>query len=429
MKAWEDFLSDLETRIGKQVVNQWLRSLTVIDYDAGNLYLEAKDSFQIAWFEEHIRKLASQKLLRSNGRPVKIWFEKSTQKRKKKAKELSSPPPQLEIAADPIDVTCSFTNFITCEESELTLQFFRELKPGAYNPIYLYGPHGTGKTHLLMATAKALSKQNLSVYYVHAETFTEHVVKAIRSSEMRKFREIYRHQDVLIIDDIHVFARRAATQEEFFHTFNTLHMSGRQLIFSSHLTPSKMQEVEPRLTSRFEWGILMQLCQLPKDRMQLVLENRARLHHFPFPDALRDYILENFSTSSKSMMRALDALMIRHRAPSPLTPEGAELLLADLLNAEEKALLTPEKISSTTAAYFGIPHQDILGKSQSKECSFPRKLAMYICRQKLRLPYLKIGHHFRRDHSTVMANIRQIEQKKTTEEIESALEEIDGLLQ
>ena len=126
---------------------------------------------------------------------------------------------------------------------------------GAFNPIYLWGGSGSGKTHLLMALTHAFKQRGLNALYARAETFTEHVVAAIRSSEMQSFRKAYRHVDVLLIDDVHVFARKDATQEEFFHTFNTLHTSGRQIILTSKCAPSLLQEIEPRLISRFEWGI------------------------------------------------------------------------------------------------------------------------------------------------------------------------------
>ena len=423
MQAWDAFLDALEGKLGKQVVSQWLRPLKVIRYDACNLYLEAENSFQVSWFEEHVRKIAQKDLRNNNAHLIKIHFLSHAKEKKKKNEEILPPP--LEIQPDPIDPTQTFTNFIHDKQNALTVQFFKQLAPAAYNPVFLYGAPGIGKTHLLTACANKLRAQNLSVFYVHAETFTEHVVKAIRSSQMRDFREIYRNQDVLIIDDVHYFARKAATQEELFHTFNTLHTSGKQILLSSHLPPGKIDEIEPRLISRFEWGIVLELYPLDSQKMGQVLKNRARLYHFPLPDPLVEFLIQHFSTTPKSMMRALEALMVRHKGSATLSLQEAQHLLADLLIEEEKSELTPEKILSAASAYFGIRTQDVLGKSQAKECVFPRKLAMYLCRKKLRLPYATIGKIFGRDHSTVMAGIRQIEMKSGLEEIEAALEEIE----
>jgi len=425
MQAWDAFLRDLEELIGKGTVDRWLRPLSVVDFDACNLYLEAQNSFQISWFEEHIRKRAESSLLNNNGHPIKIHFRTTPKVKKEKAAE---PVLTLQIEPDPLDPSYEFANFIYEEQSELTFKFFHQLIPGAYNPIFLYGPEGIGKTHLLMACAHQLKRQQLSVFYVHAESFTQHVVQAIRGSQMRLFREIYRNHDVLIIDDVHCLARKGATQEELFHTFNALHTAGKQIIFSSHLPPSKIEEIEPRLISRFEWGIVLQLNPLSQAKMAEVLSNRAKVYNFPLSEPLLNFLIEKFHSSSKSMLRALEALVLRHQKSTELIPESAEHLLADLLNVEKKNELTPEKIITATSAYFGIRTDDILGKSQSQECTLPRKLAMYLCRKKLALPYLTIGRIFGRDHSTVMASIKAIEDKSSSEEIGKALEKIQGSL-
>jgi len=162
--------------------------------------------------------------------------------------------------------------------------------------------------------------------------------------------------------------------------------------------------------------------------MAEVLSNRAKVYNFPLSEPLLNFLIEKFHSSSKSMLRALEALVLRHQKSTELIPESAEHLLADLLNVEKKNELTPEKIITATSAYFGIRTDDILGKSQSQECTLPRKLAMYLCRKKLALPYLTIGRIFGRDHSTVMASIKAIEDKSSSEEIGKALEKIQGSL-
>ena len=422
MQAWDAFLDTLDEKLGKPVVDKWLRTMTVVQFDACNLYLETKDSFQVAWFEEHVRKIAKSSFLNNNAHPIKIHIETPP----KKKKSVSDPLPEpLLIEPDGIDSSQTFANFLYEKENNWTIDFFQSLEPGSYNPIYLYGPGGIGKTHLLMAVIQNLQKKGLNVFYVHAETFTQHVVSAMRTSQMRSFREIYRNQDVLIIDDIEVLARRSSTQEEFFHTFNALHTGGKQIIISSHTPPSRLEEIEPRLVSRFEWGIVLELFPLAKEKIKDVLKAKAKMHNLPISDELIIYLQKNFASSTKTLMRSLDALMMRHKEDSLVSLEKASFLLKDLLNVEKKAQITPEKIIHSVSAYFGIRESDILGKSQVKECAFPRKLAMFLCRQKLGLSYLAIGRSFRRDHSTVMANIRFIEEKKTSQEIETSLHEIE----
>jgi chromosomal replication initiator protein len=290
---------------------------------------------------------------------------------------------------------------------------------GTFNPIYLWGGCGSGKTHLLMALAHAFKKRGLNALYARAETFTEHVVAAIRSSEMQAFRKAYRNVDVLLVDDIHVFARKDATQEEFFHTFNTLHTSGRQIILTSKCAPSLLQEIEPRLISRFEWGIDVHFEKLNAEDLRKVLEKRCASLHFPLSDEVCSFLIQAFP-SSKSLHRALEALILRchldtdarlKRDPQSIDKGMAIKMLGDLTAQEQKIALSPEKIINTVSSIYGIRCEDLLGKSQSQECSLPRQIAMYLCRHELKLPFQSIGQVFSRDHSTVMTSIKQIEKK------------------
>lgn len=451
MRAWEDFIDKQQLRLGKQAVDKWLRTFTIVHFDSGNLYLEAKDPFHLLWFEEHIRPLLKKELLNNNFRPIKVHVtilnsppEVGSKPRPKEKKQ-----PPLVFAKDKLLAEATLDNYVPGFENQLIFRFFCELtgfdpsteKYGpatitlaSFNPIFLWGGSGTGKTHLLMALANSLSKKGLNVLYARAETFTEHVVFAIRNSEMQSFRQAYRHVDVLLIDDVHLFARKDATQEEFFHTFNALHTTGRQIILSSQSAPSLLNEIEPRLVSRFEWGINLHLKKLDLSALKQVLLKRCATLHFPLSDSAITFLTETFP-SSKSLHRALEALILRShlqtdarlkRDPESIDEEIVKKMLHDLIAQEEKEALSPEKIIATVAASYGIRSEDLLGKSQSQECSLPRQIAMYLCRQELKIPYQKIGQIFHRDHSTVMTSIRQIQKKieESDTEILSSLAEI-----
>jgi chromosomal replication initiator protein len=288
-----------------------------------------------------------------------------------------------------------------------------------YNPIFLWGEAGSGKTHLLMALAHAFKERGLNALYVRAETFTDHVVSAIRASEMHAFRKAYRHADILLVDDVHVFARKNATQEEFFHTFNTLHASGRQLILSSQCKPGLLEEIEPRLVSRFEWGITLQLKKLVGKELKSILERRSEEFNFPLSEEVAAFLVQTFA-SSQSLNKALEALILRchmqqevkyRRNPQSIDLGSAKQMLADLIAEEFSGLLTPEKIVASVATFYGMRSEDLLGKSQAQESSLPRQIAMYLCREQLKLPFQKIGHIFSRDHSTVMTSVKQVEKK------------------
>lgn len=408
MQIWDQFLSRLEKKWGHETVNRWLRSLKVARFDAANLYLEAQDSFQISWFEEHVRSLIEKEpLANNNGRCIRIHLSLPATK---KPQAKTEPSHSNAIQSDMLDPEMSLEHFLPSGQNAMAIQVISEIATIPFNPIYLYGPEGSGKTHLLMAAALELKKLGKNVFYVRAEKFTEHVVQAIRLGHMQDLRKSYRSATALLVDDIHIFARKAATQEEFFHTFNDLHTRGCPILLSSRLPPSKLNEIEPRLISRFEWGIAI---GLERQDLKQILEKKAALWKLKIDPQLIPYLLETFPSSA---LLALTALTFRAADSARIDPDLARRLLKDLLEKEALHTWTPEKIVKAIAAQYGIPSADLLGKSQMRESVVPRQIAMYLCREKLKLPFQKIGEIFGRDHSTVMASVRliqnRIEEKK-----------------
>jgi chromosomal replication initiator protein len=430
MQAWEQFLQLQEAELGIETVQKWLRSLKIQRFDACNLYLEAKDSFQALWFEEHIRSKAQIKLFNGNNKRIKIHLSIANtpappKKNKEKFKKKEEGAPPFQLSFDNLDPICLFDNFVVTEENTVVHQLLKEIadlsspnkqtaKLGTFNPLYLYGASGAGKTHLLMSLAHAFQTQGLKTLYVRADTFTDHVVSAIRAGEMSIFRQAYRNIDVLLVDDVHVFSRKGATQEEFFHTFNTLHLEGKQIILSANCSPSELQLIEPRLVSRFEWGIVLPLKCLKPDEMQNLLASKAKTLHFPLPFKISEFLIETFTSSPKALIKALEALILRlhldSRNPtSALTIPAAKTILSDLVIEEQQSAITATKIIQGVAEQYGIRTEDILGKAQSRDCVLPRQIAMHLCRYQLKLPFMKIGDLFSRDHSTVMSSVKQIQ--------------------
>lgn len=434
MKAWEEFLALQEIELGIETVHKWLRTLKILHFDAGNLYLEAKDSFQATWFEEHIRKKIQAKFVNNNNKKIKVHLTivNASPKKQKNSTNFSTEnklpiKSQFYLIFDELDPYCTFEHYVFSEKNLLVEKLFKSIAgyseledlsdEGAFNPIYIYGKSGLGKTHLLMALAQALTEKGKKVVYARAETFTEHVVSAIRKSEMSIFRQAYRNSDILIIDGVQVLSNKAATQEELFHTFNTLHLENKQIIISANCAPVELQQIEPRLVSRFEWGIVLHLLPLEKKDLTEVLIKKANFLKFPIHEKVISYLLENFPSGNKARIKALEALVLRsHINNQPnrhsgnlLTIPLAKQILQDLLKEEMQYLLTPEKIIRTIAQTFGIKAEDILGKNQTRECVFPRQLAMYLCRQKLKMPFTKIGKLFSKDHSTAMTSIKLIQ--------------------
>jgi chromosomal replication initiator protein len=396
VKEWDQFLSALEHELGSAVTSRWLRTLKITRFDAGNLYLEPQDPMQIAWFEEHIRPRLKKGFFNENHRPIKVHL---LSQKKEVAKQ---PVPQLAFNKDAIDPECTLANFIS---SPGNLMAFKLIQEAAFNPLFLYGPKGSGKTHLLMAAALEGSKRNLKVFYARANTFTNHVVQAIRMGQMPEFRNIYRNIDLLLIDDVDQLSGRAATQEEFFHTFNALHTLGKKIVLSSALPPSKLTDIESRLISRFEWGIAV---GMERSDLRQILAAKAKIWKLVLSKQLEDFFLARFPSGP---IRGLQALALRLQGDAPPTVEIAEKILADLLRSEANKAMTPEKVIKTLSEHFGIKSEDLLGKSQMREHALPRQIAMFLCREAVKLPFQAIGKLFGRDHSTVMSSVKQIQRK------------------
>lgn len=451
MRAWEEFLTQQEKELGKETVEKWLRPLRVVRFDACNLYLEASDSFKSIWFEEHMRHRVQTRLFNNNHKQIKVHIsvasennEIKSEKRKNKPNTASLTAPAFKLNFDDFDPEARFDTYIPsqnnllayklmCEACGLDADTLRPIDQNAatlnFNPIYLFGRSGTGKTHLMMAASNQLKQAGRKVLYVRADTFTEHVVGAIRCGEMQAFRRAYRNVDALLIDDIEIFSRKGATQEELFHTFNTLHVENKQIVLSASCPPQDLKFIEPRLISRFEWGIVIPMQMPEKEQMKAILLRRAEKVDFLLDETVAAFLLDTFGGNTKALIRSLEALVLRThlnkglgKPPSlPLSLKTVQQYLADLIQEEEKAVLTPGKIIRTVAEYYGIRMEDILSKSQARECALPRQIAMHLCRQELNLPFMKIGDIFARDHSTVMASVKQVQKG-----IESKNHEITG---
>jgi chromosomal replication initiator protein len=282
----------------------------------------------------------------------------------------------------------------------------------SYNPLFLYGGVGLGKTHLMHAIGNEILKHDHSakILYVTSEKFTNQLINAIKDNTNEAFRNCYRNVDVLLIDDIQFIAGKERIQEEFFHTFNTLHESGKQIILSSDRPPKEIKLLEDRLKSRFEWGLIADISNPDYETRLAILRKKAQSDNI----IIDDMILSNIATKIDTNIRELEGVLNKMIAKaslthSPLTLEMAEKAINDIVSQKEK-IVSPEAIQETVAKYFNISAKDLKSSKRSNDLAYPRQIAMYLCRDVAQMQLTKIGECFgKRDHTTVMHACRKIE--------------------
>ena len=285
--------------------------------------------------------------------------------------------------------------------------------PGtAYNPLFLYGGVGLGKTHLMHAIGNEILKhnRNANVLYVTSEQFNNNLIAGIKEGKMENFRNKYRNTDVLLIDDIQFLAGRDRNQEEFFHTFNALHEAGKQIILSSDRPPKDIQPLEDRLRTRFEWGLIADISNPDYETRMAILQKKAQLDNIIIDNEILSNIATKIDTNIRELEGALNKLVALSILKSqPFSIALSEEAIADVVHNKEK-VLSIEYIQDVVAKYFNISIEDLKGSRRSSDVVFPRQIAMYLCKNIAQISYPKIGQAFgKRDHSTVMHACEKIE--------------------
>ena len=295
-------------------------------------------------------------------------------------------------------------------------------KPGKiYNPLFLYGGVGLGKTHLMHSIAHSiLSKDKTKkVLYVTSETFTVELIDAIRginNTTINDFREKYRNIDVLLIDDVQFIIGKESTQEEFFHTFNTLHGANKQIIISSDRPPKEIETLESRLRSRFEWGLIADISAPDYETRMAILRKKEETDGYKFNDDVIQFIASNVKSNIRELEGALNKLIaysnLERKDIKEITVEKAEEVLRDILLPNEKREVTPELIIQTVAEHYGITMADIAGNKRNNEIVVPRQIAMYLCRKMTEASLKNIGNLLgKRDHTTIINGQKKIEEE------------------
>lgn len=422
-RLWQAALGQLQMEMPRAKFDTWVRDAELLSYEDGTFIIGVPNAYAKDWLEDRLLSTVKRVLTGIQGRTVEVrfvvWSEEPAAETEE-ASPLESHPNGSTSDSCHLNRRYSFESFVVGPSNRLAHAASLavvESPASAYNPLFLYGGVGLGKTHLLHAVGHACRDRGLQVLYVSSEEFTNDLINAIRSHTTESFRDRYRRIDVLLIDDIQFIAGKESTQEEFFHTFNTLHSQDKQIVISSDRPPKAMVTLEERLRSRFEWGLTADI-QTPdfETRLAILRSKAERSGRSVDPE-----LLEIIARQVQSNIRELEGALTRVLAYSdlsgePLNPSMVETALSDLL--PQNRGLTIEGIIKAVAEHYNLTRERLLSRDRSREIALPRQVAMYLIREETSASLPQIGDELGgRDHTTVMYGCDKISDLMETDDV------------
>lgn len=452
--VWNSILQSVEKRLNRQIFDAWFRPIQFDGCDEQDKVLHLRASqVNKDWVSTYYSEVITQTLKELNLTNYKLdWAVEESEHNKEnyadddepefffeKQNSITSPPPSnnshyIERPKAEVPVKNSSTNFVDIEPIENSLntkytfekfvvgscnQFAHAAalavaeSPGkTYNPMYIYGGVGLGKTHLMHAAGHAIKERNrhLRVAYISAEKFMNELINAIRYDKTQTFREKYRSIDVLLMDDVQFMAGKERTQEEFFHTFNALHNDQKQIVITSDCPPREIPTLEERLHSRFEWGLIADIEPPDLETKVAILKRKADMDGVSLPDEIAFYI----ASKVKSNIRELEGSLVRLVAISslrgvPISKMLAQDAMKNIIDSEQPEHLTMERIARTVASHYKLTVEEIKSKNNSRQIAVPRQVAMYLCKRLTKHSFPEIGREFAgKHHTTVMHSVEKI---------------------
>jgi chromosomal replication initiator protein len=415
--VWSAALGELQLQMTQATFDTWLRDSRLLKQEDGTFVIGVKNGYAKDWLEHRLLATIKRTLARLTGRTVAVqfvvWSEET--ERREDVSLLTPPPPTAQMADAPppanLNPRYTFDSFVVGPGNRLAQaasMAVAESPATAYNPLFLYGGVGLGKTHLLHAIGHVCQAQGLRVLYVSSETFTNDLIEAIRSHTTDTFREKYRTADVLLVDDIQFIAGKESTQEEFFHTFNALHGTGKQIAMSSDRAPKALSTLEERLCSRFEWGLIADIQPPDLETRIAILRAKAATSGVEVPDDILNVIASRIQSNIRELEGALNRVAaLSSLTHQPLTEQVAETALSNLLPQRSK--LTTDQIIEAVAHHFGVEIAALQGRSRSQAIARPRQIAMYLIRKETGASLPQIGAELGgRDHTTILYGCERI---------------------
>jgi chromosomal replication initiator protein len=422
IKFWESAQGNIKSQVGESSYETWLANLNPKEKSSDTLLLETPDEFFKNWIIDHYLPVIKKAVEDEAKTGVVIEFDVCPTGVHDVKPRIAASAPTIMTAprsGGEINSRFSFNNFVVGPSNRFAYAAalaVAESPAKAYNPLFIYGPVGLGKTHLMQAVTGYVQKHHpgLKHCYLSSEHFTNELINAIRHKSTIQFRQKYRNIDVLLIDDIHFIAGKESTQEEFFHTFNTLHDNRKQIIICSDRPPKEIANLEERLISRFAWGLITDIQPPDFETRVAILKKKLELESAKVPDDVVYFIAEQIKTN----IRELEGALIRVVAYSlleekPLSLAMAKNVLKDMVKETVK-IISIEMIQKNVSEFFNLNIMDLKTSRRSQHVVMPRQIAMYLTRKLTRHSLPEIGNAFGgKDHTTVMHSCKKIEQDLT----------------
>ncbi len=417
--VWDRVLARIETKINRHSFYTWFKPTVFIDDDGSAVRIRVPNTLFRDWLTKHYTGVITEALSEVDRSGTPVTFVTDPGDLSDIAFTADPPPPAQDTqpagTLSGLNPRYSFSTFIVGSSNQFAHAACRavaEAPSRSYNPLYIYGGVGLGKTHLMHAIGQYLLEHDpgLKLTYISSERFMNEMINAVRYDRILDFRERYRNLDILLVDDVQFLAGKEGTQNEFFHTFNSLYDLQKQIVITSDCPPHEIRSLEERLRSRFEWGLIADIQPPDLETKVAILKKKADTETIPLPDNVAIYIAGRI----KSNIRELEGSLIRLIAYASLTGREISLALAqDVLKnvlAHDDRAVTIEVIQKAVADYYRLKPSDLKSRKSSKSISEPRQIAMYICKSLTTASLPEIGRHFGgKHHSTVIHSIRKIE--------------------
>ena len=427
-QLWAAALGELQLGVTKANYDTWFKDTQIVSEEDDVFLIGVPNAFAREWLENKYRTQVRETLQRLLGRTVDVRFatmgalatrpERGGGGTAGAQASGAGTIERREVPAALLNTRYTFSTFVVGSNNRLAHAAALSVaeRPGhSYNPLFIYGGSGLGKTHLMHAIGHAVISRHPKkrVAYATSEKFTNEFINSIRAQKGEEFRERYRRIDVLLIDDIQFLTGKEGTQEEFFHTFNAIHEEGKQIVLSSDRPPKAIERLEDRLRSRFEWGLIADISSPDLETRIAILRAKAEAQSVPVPPPVIDFLAQRIVSNIRELEGALTRIVAYATLNAvPVTTQLAQEILQNILYNPRQKTLSPEKIVDTVARYYGVPVEQLRGKQRDKQIVLPRQIAMYLMREETEAPLLRIGEVLGgRDHSTVLHGCEKIERE------------------